>query len=114
MTSKVPFDLDNWRYRRKAIYEFILGSEDPVKHPHHTGKGKHKPHHSDHSGAHSEGTFEHQRNAENPLHGQDGPGALQEGSPAEEAAESPQEEAAEQSAGIGGAAGPGGSEGSPV
>lgn len=85
-----------------------------MKHPHHTSRGNPKPHHSDHSGAHRHGTAEHIRHAQNPLHGQSGPGALAEGSPAEEAAESPQDEAAEQSAGMGGAAGPGGSEGSPV
>lgn len=85
-----------------------------MKHPHHTHPGRHKPHHSDHSGAHAVGTHEHMTNAENPMHGMSGPGAMAEGSPAEEAAESPQEEAAEQSAGMGGAAGPGGTEGSPV
>lgn len=85
-----------------------------IKHPRQTHPGAHRPHHTDHSGAHSRGTHEHMQNAENPLHGMSGGGAMAEGSPAEEAAESPQEEAAEQSAGIGGAAGPGGAEGSPV
>lgn len=85
-----------------------------MKHPHHTHKGRHKPHPSDHSGAHAVGTHEHQANAENPFHGQDAAGGMAEGSPAEEAAESPQDEAAEQSAGMGGAAGPGGAEGPPV
>lgn len=82
-----------------------------MKNPHtHTHKGRHKPHHSDHSGAHAVGTHEHETNASNPMHGMDslGGGGLAEGSPAEEASETPQEEAAEQSAGIGGAAGPGG------
>jgi hypothetical protein len=86
-----------------------------LKHPHHTHPGRHKPHHSDSSGAHAVGTHEHLQNAANPMHGMpQGAGALAEGSPAEEASESPQTEAAEQSAGMGGAAGPGGQEGSPV
>ncbi|HSV90952.1 MAG TPA: hypothetical protein VLH80_07615 [Nitrospiraceae bacterium] len=89
-----------------------------VKHPRQSHPGRHKPHHSDHSGAHSIGTREHEENASNPYHGHAGPSGMPagmaEGSPAEEAAESPQEEAAEQSAGIGGAAGPGGQEGGPV
>lgn len=91
-------------------------SQSPfIKHPRQAHPGHHKPHHTDHSGAHHRGTHEHMQNAENPMHGMpQGPGAMAEGSPAEEASESPQEEAAEQSAGMGGAAGPGGSEGSPV
>ena len=89
-------------------------SDDHVKHPRQTHPGRHKPHHSDHSGAHALSTREHLQNAANPLHGQQGPGAMAEGSPAEEAAESPQEEAAEQGAGMGGAAGPGGAQGPPV
>jgi hypothetical protein len=86
-----------------------------IKHPRQGRPGQHKPHHSDHSGAHAAGTHEHMQHAEDPMHGMpQGAGAMAEGSPAEEAGESPQEEAAEQSAGIGGAAGPGGTEGSPV
>lgn len=86
-----------------------------VKTPRQSMPGRHKPHHSDHSGAHSRGTHEHMQNAENPMHGMpSGPGAMAEGSPAEEAGENPMEEAAEQSAGIGGAAGPGGAEGPPA
>lgn len=83
-----------------------------MKHPHHTHPGRHKPHHSDHSGAHAVGTHEHEQNAENPLHGMDGPSGAYpaEGSPAEEAAESPEQEAAEQ-AGAGGGAAPGGQPG---
>jgi hypothetical protein len=78
-----------------------------MKHPHHTHPGRHKPHHSDHSGAHAIGTHEHMVNAENPFHGVGGQGGMPEGSPQEEASETPQQEAAEQSTGIPGAPTPG-------
>lgn len=84
--------------------------DHPTRHP--------LSHHSDHSGAHVRATRHHEMHADTTddghlpvgkgahrnVHGGKGPNnPFVEGSPAEEASESPQEEAAEQGANIGGA-----------
>jgi hypothetical protein len=80
--------------------------DHPTRHP--------LSHHSDHSGAHVRATHHHEAHAhttddghEPPMRGRPsakGPNnPFVEGSPAEEASESPQEEGAEQDADIGGA-----------
>lgn len=77
--------------------------DHPTRHP--------LSHHSDHSGAHVRATHHHEMHANttddgNAPVGKGGKGPnnpFVEGSPAEEASESPDEESAEQTAGVGGA-----------